>query len=46
LDKVDVVAKAGVPILSVCGGADSLVPMAENTSALEKRYRELGGTSR
>ncbi|MCX6955060.1 MAG: prolyl oligopeptidase family serine peptidase [Verrucomicrobia bacterium] len=44
LDNVAVVAKAGVPILSVCGGADSLVPMAQNTSVLEKRYKELGGT--
>lgn len=44
LDHVAAVAKAGVPILSVCGGADSLVPMAENTSALERRYKELGGT--
>lgn len=44
LDNIAVVAKAGVPILSICGGADSTVPMAENTSVLEKRYRELGGT--
>ncbi len=44
LDNIDVVAKAGVPILSICGGADSTVPMAENTSKLEKRYHELGGT--
>lgn len=43
LDNVAVVAKAGVPILSVCGAADSLVPMAQNTSVLEKKYRELGG---
>ena len=44
LDHVDAVAKAGVPILAVCGGADSLVPMAENTSRLQKRYHELGAT--
>ena len=44
LDNVDVVAQAGVPILAVCGGADSTVPMAENTTVLERRYRELGGT--
>jgi pimeloyl-ACP methyl ester carboxylesterase len=43
LDNVAVVAKAGVPILSVCGAADSVVPMAQNTSMLEKKYRELGG---
>lgn len=44
LDNVAVVAKAGVPILSVCGGADKTVPLAENTAVLERRYRELGGT--
>jgi len=44
LDNIAPVAKAGVPILAVCGGADSLVPMAQNTSVLEKRYKELGGT--
>ena len=44
IDRIDGVARAGVPIIAVCGGADSLVPMAENTSVLEKRYRELGGT--
>ncbi len=44
LDNVAVVAKARVPILSVCGGADKTVPFGENTGVLEKRYRELGGT--
>jgi pimeloyl-ACP methyl ester carboxylesterase len=43
LDQIDVVAKAGVPILSVCGGADTTVPISENTAVLEKRYREFGG---
>jgi pimeloyl-ACP methyl ester carboxylesterase len=43
LDNVAVVAKARVPILSVCGGADKTVPLAENTARLETRYRELGG---
>lgn len=32
-----------MPILSVCGEADRVVPFAENTAVLEKRYRELGG---
>ena len=44
LDNLAVVAKAGVPILSVCGGADKTVPLAENTAVLEQRYRALGGT--
>ncbi len=44
LDNIAAVAKAGVPILSVCGGADKTVPLEENTAVLERRYRELGGT--
>ena len=38
------VARAGVPVIAVCGDADQVVPYAENTAILEKRYRELGGT--
>lgn len=44
LDRIPLVAKAGVPIISVCGDADESVPFPENTAILEKRYRELGGT--
>jgi pimeloyl-ACP methyl ester carboxylesterase len=44
LDRLATLAKAGVPILSVCGDADQVVPYAENTAILEKRYREAGGT--
>lgn len=36
-------AKAGVPILSVCGDKDLAVPYEENDAILEKRYKELGG---
>jgi len=36
-------ARAHVPILSVCGEADTTVPMDENTRIVEKRYQELGG---
>jgi pimeloyl-ACP methyl ester carboxylesterase len=43
LDRLTLLAKSGVPILSVCGDADQTVPLAENTAILEKRYRELGG---
>jgi pimeloyl-ACP methyl ester carboxylesterase len=43
LDHIDPVAQARVPILSVCGGADSVVPLAQNTRVLERRYHELGG---
>ncbi|MSU70024.1 MAG: alpha/beta hydrolase [Opitutaceae bacterium] len=44
LDHVALVARAGVPIIAVCGGADAVVPFAQNTAILEQRYRELGGT--
>lgn len=43
LNHIDAVAKAGIPIIAVCGDADTTVPLAENTAILEKRYRELGG---
>jgi pimeloyl-ACP methyl ester carboxylesterase len=44
LDRVVPVAKARVPLIAVCGDADTTVPFAENTAILEKRFRELGGT--
>ena len=36
-------AKADVPILSVCGNNDHAVPYEENDAVLEKRYKALGG---
>jgi pimeloyl-ACP methyl ester carboxylesterase len=44
LDRVLTVARANVPIIAVCGDADTTVPFVENTGLLEKRFRELGGT--
>jgi pimeloyl-ACP methyl ester carboxylesterase len=44
LDRIATVAKAGVPIIAVCGDADLSVPFTENSAILEKRYREFGGT--
>ncbi|MCX6909568.1 MAG: GDSL-type esterase/lipase family protein [Verrucomicrobia bacterium] len=43
LDRIEPVAKAKIPILSVCGETDKVVPFEENTAILAKRYRELGG---
>lgn len=41
LDRLDALAKAGVPVLHVCGSRD---PWLESqTRLLEKRYKELGG---
>ena len=44
LDNLPPLVRAGVPIAIVAGGDDPVVPFAENTGILEKRYRELGGT--
>jgi pimeloyl-ACP methyl ester carboxylesterase len=42
LDRISMVAAAKVPIIAVCGDADTTVPFAENTGILQQRYRELG----
>jgi alpha-beta hydrolase superfamily lysophospholipase len=34
---------AHIPVLSICGGADTTVPLAENTAVVEDRYKKLGG---
>jgi pimeloyl-ACP methyl ester carboxylesterase len=44
LDRLAAIAGGRIPILSVCGDADRVVPYAENTGILVQRYRELGGT--
>ncbi len=43
IDNLEPLARAGVPILHVCGDADEVVPADENTAIVEKRYKELGG---
>jgi pimeloyl-ACP methyl ester carboxylesterase len=43
VDNLQPLAAAKVPLLHVCGTADEVVPYAENTQLLAKRYRELGG---
>lgn len=44
LDRVEAVARAGIPIAVVAGDADIDVPYAENGEKLVRQYRELGGT--
>ncbi|MEE3198576.1 MAG: alpha/beta hydrolase, partial [Planctomycetota bacterium] len=44
VDNLESLAKAGVPLLHVCGAADTVVPVAENTAVVEKRYKALGGS--
>ena len=43
VDNLSSLAKHKIPILSVCGCDDILVPLEENTKLLEKRYKDLGG---
>lgn len=44
IDRLAPLAAAGVPLFHVCGDADAVVPMAENTTVLAERYRALGGS--
>jgi len=44
IDNLEPMAKAGIPILHVCGDIDDVVPMSENSDVVEKRYKELGGS--
>ena len=44
LDRVEPLAKAGVPIFHVHGDSDSVVPLDQNSAALAKRYGEHGGS--
>lgn len=43
IDNLKPLAAAKIPILSICGDADTVVPLAENTAIVEHRYRQLGG---
>jgi pimeloyl-ACP methyl ester carboxylesterase len=37
------IAKAGIPVIHVCGDSDEVVPYEENTELLAKKFREAGG---
>lgn len=43
LDNVDKIVKGGYPMLHVCGDADDVVPIEENTTLFEQRVKALGG---
>jgi hypothetical protein len=43
IDTLEVLAKAGIPIIHVVGDLDKEVPLAKNTAIAEKRYKEMGG---
>ncbi len=43
IDALKPLAEAKIPLIHVCGDADEVVPYAENTAVLKKRYESLGG---
>jgi pimeloyl-ACP methyl ester carboxylesterase len=43
VDNLEPLAKARIPLLHVAGDADDVVPLAENTAMVEKRYKALDG---
>lgn len=42
-DRVEAVAKANIPVIAVCGTADSIVPYNENFAIWKEDYEQLGG---
>ena len=43
VDNLAPLAKAKIPLLHVCGDADDVVPINENTLVVKERYEKLGG---
>jgi pimeloyl-ACP methyl ester carboxylesterase len=43
IDQLAPLAAAKIPLLHICGEADDVVPMAENTLLVKERYEKLGG---
>jgi len=43
LDKAAALAKAKIPVLIVCGDADTVVPYPENAKPFEEKYKAAGG---
>lgn len=43
IDKIKEIVKGKYPMLHVCGDADELVPMAENTTPFEQKILQAGG---
>jgi dipeptidyl aminopeptidase/acylaminoacyl peptidase len=44
IDRLEPLAKAGVPILHIHGDADRVVPLDKNSQVVLDRYQALGGT--
>jgi len=43
VDNLKPLADANIPIIHLCGDADVVVPVEENTKIIEERYTKLGG---
>ena len=43
VDRLEPLAKTGVPILHIHGDADTVVPIEANSAALARKYRQFGG---
>lgn len=43
LNHLEPISAARIPIISVCGVADDIVPVEENTAILVQKYKKLGG---
>lgn len=43
IDKLAPIAQAGIPIISVCGDSDQVVPFKNNMDVIRSRYLSLGG---
>ena len=43
VDRVEPLAKAGVPVLHIHGDVDRVVPLESNSAELARRYRRFGG---
>ena len=44
IDRLEPLAKAGIPILHIHGDADAVVPLDKNSQVVLDRYKALGGT--
>ena len=44
IDQLAPLATSNIPILHIVGEADAVVPVSENSSVIEKRYTDLGGS--
>lgn len=43
IDNLRPIAKAGIPVIGVCGDSDQVVPMKENMDVVRTRLLEMGG---